>query len=79
MRGRSMEKILEIIRLNEGGLSDRMIHRALSVSRPVVKDYARKFGQQDSITSPSGIWPTSCWLTWSMPSGMTDTTVSWQD
>ena len=32
-----MEKIREIIRLKEAGLSDRMIHRALLVSRPVVK------------------------------------------
>ncbi len=37
-----MEKIREIIRLNEAGLSDRMIHRALFVSRPVVKEYVEK-------------------------------------
>ena len=42
MRRLSMEKVREIIRLNEAGLSDRMIHRALSVSRPVVKEYTRK-------------------------------------
>lgn len=42
MRRLSMEKIREIIRLKEAGLSDRMIHRALFVSRPVVKEYVEK-------------------------------------
>ena len=34
-----MEKLREIIRLKECGLSERAIHRATLVSRPVVKDY----------------------------------------
>jgi len=42
-RGRiSMEKIREIKRLNESGLSERAIGRALIISRPVVKEYLDK-------------------------------------
>ncbi len=42
-RGRtSMEKIREIKRLNEYGLSDRAISRTIGVSRPVVKEYLDK-------------------------------------
>ncbi len=37
-----MEKLREIIRLKECGLSERAIHRATLVSRPVVKDYIDK-------------------------------------
>ena len=42
-RGRtSMEKIREIKRLHECGISDRAISRAIGVSRPVVKEYLEK-------------------------------------
>lgn len=42
-RGRtSMEKIREIIRLRECGLSERAVSRAIGVSRPVVKEYIDK-------------------------------------
>ena len=35
----AMNKIREILRLHESSLSNRMISRALKVSRPVVADY----------------------------------------
>lgn len=42
-RGRtSMEKIREIKRLNEYGLTERAIGRTLGISRPVIKEYLQK-------------------------------------